>query len=290
MIDNVDWSQFKVYLLQRMTESTAMQRMRYTKKYYHGLLPPEPTNDKIQSPLQMKPDKRIHIMKAMSALARFMGLVTRWQEIKQRHNLTWSTGNENLAVFQRFFLDDSKALDNMIEWVRNAIKILSADMASIVTFNCLTGLRPNECIASAILIKDFETFKTNYFNENKQCLEHFRHPNIFLRRRKSAFISIITKDLLSGIHVLGSRTPVPTYESIRFRLAYQGIGCHLSWCRKIFGSYLRQHGGIESEIIDLLSGRVPPTVFARYYFSASSDYRTRVLVALSALKKELLPP
>jgi intergrase/recombinase len=60
----------------------------------------------------------------------------------------------------------------------------------------------------------------------------------------------------------------------------------MRFARKIHASWLRQNG-IESEIVDLLQGRVPKTVFARYYFTPSLDYRARVLQALNTLKKSL---
>lgn len=77
----------------------------------------------------------------------------------------------------------------------------------------------------------------------------------------------------------------PTYTTTRFASTYRGMDFHMSYCRKIFASYLRQHGGIESEIVDLLSGRVPRTVFARHYFTPSLDYRQKVLDALKQLQK-----
>ena len=40
----------------------------------------------------------------------------------------------------------------------------------------------------------------------------------------------------------------------------------MKYCRKIFASHLRQLG-IESEIVDLLQGCVPKTVFACHYFT-----------------------
>jgi intergrase/recombinase len=62
----------------------------------------------------------------------------------------------------------------------------------------------------------------------------------------------------------------------------------MRFCRKIIASHLRQYGGIESEIVDLLQGgRVPRTVFARHYFTPRLEYRDRVLRALNKLKKEI---
>jgi intergrase/recombinase len=60
----------------------------------------------------------------------------------------------------------------------------------------------------------------------------------------------------------------------------------MKYCRKIFASNLRQ-SGIESEIVDLLQGRVPKTVFALHYFTPSLDYRAKVLHALDKLRRNI---
>jgi intergrase/recombinase len=69
-------------------------------------------------------------------------------------------------------------------------------------------------------------------------------------------------------------------------LWHRSLDMQLKYCRKIFASYLRQ-SGIESEIVDLLQGRVPKTVFARHYFTLSLDYRVKVIKALSELRKQI---
>lgn len=63
-----------------MTKRTAEQRMRYAKKYYQILLSNngDNRNAQQQSLLQIHGDKRIHIMKAISSLARFTGQVPAW--------------------------------------------------------------------------------------------------------------------------------------------------------------------------------------------------------------------
>jgi intergrase/recombinase len=66
----------------------------------------------------------------------------------------------------------------------------------------------------------------------------------------------------------------------------RGINMDMRFCRKIFASHLRQ-SGIESEIVDLLQGRVPKSVFARNYFTPSPSYREKVLAALHQLKKDI---
>jgi hypothetical protein len=194
----VDWSQFKAYLLQRMTKRTAEQRMRYAKKYYQILLSNngDNRNAQQQSLLQIQGDKRIQIMKAISSLARFTAQVPAWHEIKQRYNLKWSTGTEKLDAFQRFFNDDGKSsLNSMLKWVKDALEILPAQMGEAIKWNALTGLRPVESLQAIKLIKDPATFKT-YYDTERQCLEHFKFPDLFLRRTMTTYVTIVDNDLL----------------------------------------------------------------------------------------------
>jgi intergrase/recombinase len=46
---------------------------------------------------------------------------------------------------------------------------------------------------------------------------------------------------------------------------------NMAYCRKIFATSLRTHG-IEQELIDLLQGRAPRSVFARHYFRPDLNY------------------
>ena len=52
----------------------------------------------------------------------------------------------------------------------------------------------------------------------------------------------------------------------------------MAYCRKIFATYLRTHG-VEQEIIDLLQGRAPKSVFVRHYYRPEFNYdRIRLLL------------
>ncbi|AIF82998.1 hypothetical protein NTE_00922 [Candidatus Nitrososphaera evergladensis SR1] len=62
----------------------------------------------------------------------------------------------------------------------------------------------------------------------------------------------------------------------------------MGYCRKIFSTYLRMNG-IESELIDLLQGRIPKTVFARHYFRPDFDKNTeRVRNLVEALMTQIV--
>jgi hypothetical protein len=91
-------------------------------------------------------------MKALSALARYTGQQDNWQQIRGQHGLHWSTGTEKVDAFTRFF-DDSKDLDTMLQWLREALQVLPSDYANFFLFCTLTGMRCSEALESVKLIK-----------------------------------------------------------------------------------------------------------------------------------------
>jgi hypothetical protein len=95
--------------------------MRYAKRYGDLLA----NNGRLSCNLLLSapPNKRIHIMKALSSVTRFTGRSEHWRQMRQKHGLQWSTGTEKIDAFTRFF-DDSQSLDNMIEWLREALQVL----------------------------------------------------------------------------------------------------------------------------------------------------------------------
>ncbi|MDQ3852473.1 MAG: hypothetical protein M3299_06535 [Thermoproteota archaeon] len=94
-----------------MTPKTAEDRIRYAKQYASIL---EGGHHKVTTLLEVPPNKRIHIMKALSSLARYTGAQSDWIAIRQRYGLHWSTGTEKIDAFTRFF-DDTKDLDTWIQ-------------------------------------------------------------------------------------------------------------------------------------------------------------------------------
>jgi intergrase/recombinase len=126
----------------------------------------------------------------------------------------------------------------------------------------------------------------HYYNPERQTLEHFRFPEIFLRRTKKAYIFFITLDNLQPIATLGCKTPTPGYNAIRHACGRAGIACDLHFCRKIFASHLRQEG-IQPEVVDMLQGRVSQSVLTRHYLTPSHDLKDKVLDSLDRLKQAI---
>ena len=124
----IDWQQFNQFLLQRMNEKTAEDRMRYAKQFTHVL-----ETGNASELAQLKPDKRIHAMKALSNLAKFTGRYDNWLQLRQTLFAKLVDGTEKLNAFARFF-DDHNTLDTMIQWLRQAIQELPKSYLDFFVF------------------------------------------------------------------------------------------------------------------------------------------------------------
>lgn len=165
-------------------------------------------------------------------------------------------------------------------------------MAQIVKFAVLTGLRPGEVIESVklFLMAGHNSSQVKYYNPERQALEHFRFPEIFLRTTKEAYISFVTVDMIEGSTENSdfgkiSREP-PSYTAIRQACRKRGIHCDLRYGREIFASYLSKEG-LSDIMVDMLQGRTPKSVLVQHYLTPSSDYRQKILAAVVKLKSEL---
>jgi hypothetical protein len=182
-----------------MTPKTAEDRLRYAKQYANVLssvgIPTEL--------LQLSPNKRIHVMKALSCLAKFVGCYDDWHSVRRKHGLCWSTGTEKIDAFTRFF-DTSKDLDTMIQWLRQAMAALPSQYSGFLLFCTLTGLRASECIESVRLLNGHQM--TDYYNPEQNILQHYRFPDLFIRRTKAVYISVMNDKILS---IAQGITPTP---------------------------------------------------------------------------------
>ena len=182
-----------------MTAKTAGDRISYAKQYAHIFWSGP---DQL---LQFSPNKRIHIMKAMSSLARFTGRAELWRQMRQQHGLQWSTGTEKIDAFTRFF-DDSRSLDTMLQWLKEALRALPSQHANLLLFCTLTGMRGSECIESVRLIN--LSIDNKYYNPKHQILQHYLYPNIFIRRTKAIYISVVNDEIIGIAQKVGNNPTV----------------------------------------------------------------------------------
>jgi hypothetical protein len=175
-IDDNLWKNYKSYLLNMANKHTANCRLTYSKKYAHILV-----EGNAKDLLALSNDKRLHVMKSLATLSKYLGCYDKWNQIRERYQLKWSNGDD-LNSFTNI-LNNKTNYSNMIAWVKNTYSVLPKEYGNILLYCTLTGLRPDEACKSIQLIhNDID----NYLNKESMTLEHFKYPDIFIRRTKKA--------------------------------------------------------------------------------------------------------
>ncbi len=181
----------------------------------------------------------------------------------------------------------NNANNDVIDWFDEATRVLDDnDLTLYLEFVLMSGLGKSEAINSFNLMIELHDKKklNEYYNEELSTIEHFRHPDMFFRRTKNVFISMITKHRAMQIVQC---EPV-TYEMIRKRLYRRGLNVRIRNLRDYYATFMVRHGLIKEEV-DLLQGRISKSIFVRHYWSpAISELRQRVFKALKELEQTVL--
>ena len=101
---------------------------------------------------------------------------------------------------------------------------------------------------------------------------------------KNAYVSVINNDILQ---IASGSEPITSYNQIRKRFGDYFVSMNMYYCRKVFATFLRNEG-IEPEIIDLLQGRIPNSVFVRHYYRPDSSKFNEIREKLTKLHSLLL--
>jgi intergrase/recombinase len=213
-------------------------------------------------------------MRGLSALSKFIGCYEMWQKIKRSAGLKWVTTNKEQLIKD---LISGNEVEEAVSWLREVEKVLPQKHFKAIKFILYTGLRPDEgCKAINLIAQDLE----NYLDRSNMTLQHFKYPAIFLRRTKNAYVTFVTPEMLEWAK---EAAPI-TYTAIRLACKKRGLDCKLKLLRKVWATTLRE-AGIPSEIIDLLQGRIQPSVFAKHYYRPDllGEIRAKVLEGLKRL-------
>jgi hypothetical protein len=196
-------SDFSDYL-KAQNKSNVRQILCYARKYASILETGDASPLLVLTKSSSSPAIRRHAMESLAAFSKYAGCYQRWQQIRQAYSLHWTNGDESLQSLQLFF-NPNLSLDSMLQKVREMIRVLPAHMSAVIRFAVLTGLRPMEACESARLLNGEHILQ--YYNPERQALEHFRFPEIFLRPTKKAYISYLSIDNYQAIVSLGPKTP-----------------------------------------------------------------------------------
>jgi len=167
----------------------------------------------------------------------------------------------------------------MFKWIKDTCSQIPVHYANILIYCTLTGLRADEaCQSISIIKKNLE----NYLNKDKNILEHFKFQNVFLRKTKQSYISIVNDSILE----VANNANNFSYNALRCHLRRKNIQMNMNYCRKIFATFMRNNG-IEQEIIDLLQGRIPKAVFVRHYYRPDLERFDKVRGLLDNLYNQI---
>ena len=231
--------------------------MGYAKRFHYVL-----ESKDARDLLKLSHGSKVHTMKALASLSKFLGRYDEWLDIVKRHQLKWSKPDSSAKAFKSIFDSegDGKNLESMARWIRDVSATLPAEYRNILVFNTLTGLRPDEAQKAIHLVK---TKGQEYIDRDRMILKHYQFPKTFLRQTKNAYISVVNLDILEMAK--NTLDKEHYYPSLRKRIeATKGFGMSMIYCRKVFATFLRNRG-IEPEIIDLLQGRISSSVFVNCF-------------------------
>jgi len=172
--------------------------------------------------------------------------------------------------------------NDILKWLKEVHPILNDNENIFLRFCLYSGLRKAEAITSFNRIIELynKGLLNEYYDNNLNCLMHFKYPKDFIRKTKNCFISFISEELLKQIR---NSKPV-SYDAIIRRLYRNNAKCRINELRDYFGTYLLQHGILEAEI-NLCQGRIPPSIFIKHYWSPKlSELRDRIFKALTELE------
>lgn len=115
----IDWPAFQEFLDKTYNHNTAKVRLCYAKRYASILV-----NGDTQDLLAIESEeKRLNVMKSLTVLSRYLGCYDSWQDMRRRHSLKWTSGNESLHAMQRFFNHDL-SLNIMLQRIKEMIRLL----------------------------------------------------------------------------------------------------------------------------------------------------------------------
>jgi hypothetical protein len=254
---------------------TAYGRVLYAKRYASCLL-----DHDFSELLKMNVDKRVHVLKSLAALSKFLGVHDEFIMLVKKYGLKWSAHTDDLII-KRF--TKSVNPDEVFEWVRN-VKQRFSDLADFMDFMAFSGLRFVEAVnAYNLIIKlSREGRLGEYYDSEREILEHFKFKHLFLRRSKKAFITFMPKEVVDRIRFNeplsadGVQTKVKRYCGLRF-----------GDIREVHGTLLVRY--LREVEIDFLHGRISTTVFMRNYFNPAwiSDLKQRVFSCLREIQSKI---
>jgi hypothetical protein len=146
----------------------------------------------------LKETIRLNALKALSALAKFLGVHEEYKQLIRDYGLKWCGRSAEDLIIDRMTKIENP--NEVFEWIKQ-VKSARPDLSEFVELMAITGLRLVEAVESYnLIIKLSKEARLNeYYNSDNGILEHFKFKQIFFRRSKKAFISFVPVELVQRI-------------------------------------------------------------------------------------------
>lgn len=270
---------FKEWLLKDKSNHYAKDLWNYAKRYQHCLFDGDLTEIALLSE-----GKRRMVLASLSALAKYLGVYNQWKECIQRYGIKWiGVETKDKRIIQRL----TKAIDvnDIYDWVKK-VKERRMELSVFMDFMAISGLRLVEALESYNLVIKLakEGKLSEYYDSEKEVLQHFKFREIFLRKGKKALISFVPADLVKRI---AESVPVKTANCIDKTVRNSGLHSRFSDLREAHASILTKH--LNQNEIDFIQGRVGTSVFMQNYYNPMwvSDLKQRVFKGIAEIQSKL---
>jgi len=270
-LGSFDWIAFKDWVFKKYAPSYARTIMGYTKKYGHLLYGNLRDIDLITESC------RNNAIKSLIILSKYMGYHEEFKSALKSYGIKLYRPDA-LVCFTRLYTNTNS---DLWQWYTDVQPVLNANEKLLFEYLRLSGLRKEEGVTS--FNKIIELSKQNkldcYVNEDG-FLEHFQFKKLFLRGTKNVYLSIVPKRLIDEI----VKSEPVGYNAILKRLQRRKMRSRICELRDAYGTFMIQNGLIKEEV-DLLQGRIPPSIFIRHYWSPSfKELKERTLTALEKMQ------
>jgi len=270
--NQIDWSEFSYWVSKKYSKSYAHTILCYAKRFHYLL------NGNLRDIDTIPVTTKNNTVKSLIVLSKFLGIHQEFKTKLQNYGVKLARPD----VFASFLRIYNNQNSDLLKWYDQANSMLRENERLLLKFLLYTGVRKEEGITS--FNKIIELSKQDnlsiYYNDEFNVLQHFVFKELFLRNTKNLYVSIIEKPLVLKI----AESEPLTYEQIRKRLLRHNLKLRINELRDFYGSFMVRHNLIKEEV-DLLQGRIPPSIFLRHYWSPSfKELRDRTLKAVEQLE------
>jgi intergrase/recombinase len=246
----VDWQSFALWLKRRgLSKKHRSSVLCYGKKWSHLLFSGQ------LSVIEGVAGQR-HILMALANLSKFLGCYGWFRKIKEDSGLHWGRKSSS-SIFEKIYGQETEGI---VDWLKDCERVLSYEDYFALKWLAISGLRTGEGYKSLELVK--KEGLERYLNKEILVLEHFRYPNLFMRRTKNCYLSVVDEEILDELQDYRGKTK---YWKLRKTLRRHGIEVRTYDLRKEWATFMVMNG-IPESVVDLCQGRLGTSIFQQSYF------------------------